>query len=152
MELAKFLFDNQDKISVIELNGAIQNYENNYGFDCNTGFKLEWLNTLDKHAFTWLPVYSIPHLKKYGWNSTYQRNTELPNLIKKQEQRERREYKKQLKQERENILAKEDKGNNIICLHCGNICPIDEMFIHKIGCDGEDWDLIPTKEPVKIEI
>ena len=130
----------------------MQDYENNYGFDCNTDFKLEWLSTLDKYSFSWFPVYSISHLKKYGWESTFQRNADLPNLIKKQGQRERREYKKRLKQQRENILAKEDKGNNIICLHCGNICPIDEVFIHKIGCDGEAWDLIPTKEPVKIEI
>ena len=28
----------------------------------------------------------------------------------------------------------------------------DEDFIHRIGCDGEVWDLIPTKEPIKIEI
>ena len=152
LEHAKFLFDNQDKISVVELNETMQDYENNYGFDCNTGFKLEWLNTLDKHFFSWFPVYSIPHLKKYGWESTYQRNAELPNLIKRQDQRERREYKKRLKQQREHILSKEDIGNNIVCLHCGNICPADEEFIHKIGCDGEVWDLIPTKEPIKIEI
>ena len=152
LEIAKFLFDNQDKISIVEFNGAMQEYENNYSFDYNAEFKLEWLKTLDKYSFSWFPVYSLTHLKKHGWESTYQRNADLPNLIKKQEQRERRKYKKQLIKEREYILSKKDNGNNIICLHCGNICPADENFIHKIGCDGEDWDLVPTNEAINIKI
>ena len=118
LELAKFLFDNQDKISVVEFNEAMEDYENNYGFDCRTDFKLEWLKDISKHSFSEFPVYSIPHLKK----------------------------------QREYILSKGDKGNNIVCLHCGNICPANGNFIHKMDCDSEDWDLMPTKEAVKIEI
>ncbi|MCM1296839.1 MAG: hypothetical protein NC311_14975 [Muribaculaceae bacterium] len=153
LKLAKFLFDNQDKISVAELNEAMQMYKYDYNVNCDTDFKLEWLEkTIDKYSFSWFPVYSISHLKKHGWESTYQRNGQLPELIKKQERRERMNYKKQLKQQREAILAKEDKGDNIVCLHCGNVCPANEEFIHQMGCDGEFWDLVPTDEPVKIEI
>lgn len=57
------------------------------------------------------------------------------------------------KKRQEESINKNDNPNlNLVCQHCENVCSMDEEFKHLPGCDGMDWDIVPTKEPISTNI
>ena len=144
LKLAKMLFDNQEKISIADFILAMEMYKNDYDIDTNLHFKFQWLEEyLKSDTFTTFPVYSLSTLKKRGWSNNAEKfnqsetQTSGSSSPQKQPQSEKTEYIN-------------NSFDNILCLHCGNICPADKEFIHAPDCDAMDWDLIPTNEPVNV--
>lgn len=128
LRTAKLLLENQDKISIENWKLYLEDVKQNIPEDCEIDDEGE-LSLLNQFLFSepFNQVYKIPNTKE---------NKRSENIIS------------------EEIPEKSQNNNgepeNILCLHCGNICSSFDDFIHKADCDGEIWDLVPTNEAVNV--